>query len=133
MAFYIVMCFFGMSSLCYVVARDVKILFLLEKSEGERGDQLSGLLDLFDGGVLIIDEKSHEVVYQNNQLTVRQFDLFDQVVSTEAVFRILPRFNVMEQKKDAVRLYENPQNEYQSEIPEEASYVSLTDVLKNCF
>lgn len=77
MAFYIVMCFFGMSSLCYVVARDVKILFLLEKSEGERGDQLSGLLDLFDGGVLIIDEKSHEVVYQNNQLTVRQFDLFD--------------------------------------------------------
>ena len=122
-----------MSSLCYVVARDVKILFLLEKSEGERGDQLSGLLDLFDGGVLIIDEKSHEVVYQNNQLTVRQFDLFDQVVSTEAVFRILPRFNVMEQKKDAVRLYENPQNEYQSEIPEEASYVSLTDVLKNCF
>ena len=65
-AIYIFLTFGCMFVLNYLVARDLKILFLLEKETVIYNNELESTLNLFDGAVLIIDNGSHEILFKNN-------------------------------------------------------------------
>ena len=92
----------------YGVARDVKILFMLEKESLIAKDELQSTLNLFDGGVLIIYNETHEILFKNNQVVDLVFvKAGGTYVIADAVYRIR-KIVAIGAVKDAVRLYENP-------------------------
>lgn len=105
---YICLTFVCMFILNYGVARDVKILFMLEKESLIAKDELQSTLNLFDGGVLIIDNETHEILFKNNQVVDLVFvKAGGTYVIADAVYRIR-KIVAIGAVKDAVRLYENP-------------------------
>jgi hypothetical protein len=61
---------------------------------------------LFDGGIIIINDKSSEVLFQNEKIKQHDFDLFNGTVTSQAVFKLMIKKDD-KAKKDEVRLYEN--------------------------
>ena len=59
----------------YMIAKDYKVLFLLEKQGLEINDSIMNVINLFDGAVIIVNDKSHEILFQNDQLGVNSYIL----------------------------------------------------------
>ena len=130
-AFYIFLTFVCMFILNYLVARDVKILFMLEKESLIQKDELQSTLNLFDGGVLIIDNESHEILFKNNQVVDLVFvKAGGTYVIADAVYKIR-KIVAIGAVKDAVRLYENPQ-QAKIEIEQISAFVTFHVVLDEC-
>ena len=66
---------FCMFILNYMIAKDYKVLFLLEKQGLEINDSIMNVINLFDGAVIIVNDKSHEILFQNDQLEVNSYIL----------------------------------------------------------
>ena len=52
--------------LIYIVARDDLTIFLLEKDLTNENDELINTINLFEGGVLIINDQTHEILFKND-------------------------------------------------------------------
>ena len=59
----------------YMIAKNYKVLFLLEKQGLEINDSIMNVINLFDGAVIIVNDKSHEILFQNDQLGVNSYIL----------------------------------------------------------
>jgi hypothetical protein len=50
----------------YLIAKDYKVIFLLEKQGLEINDATMNIINLFDGAVIIVNDKSHQILFQND-------------------------------------------------------------------
>jgi hypothetical protein len=72
---WILLTFVCMFILNYMIARDYKVLFLLEKQGLENNDSIMNIINLFNGAVIIVNDKSHQILFQNDQLEINNYIL----------------------------------------------------------
>lgn len=59
----------------YLIARDYKVIFLLEKQGLDINEATLNIINLFDGAVIIVNDKSHQILFQNDQLEINNYIL----------------------------------------------------------
>lgn len=86
----------------YLLAKEYKNIFMLQGDE--RSLEIPDIINFFDGGILIINQNSHEVLFHSEQIKQPIFNIiFNGTITSEAVFKFLIGKN---KNKDRVNLYE---------------------------
>jgi hypothetical protein len=115
----------------YIIAREYKILFLIEKQGLETKDSIFNIVNLFDGAVFIFNEKSHDMLFKTEKLAMNGYILEnDGNITNKAIFLILGSQADILARKDAVRLFEHAVNDYVDRAELTDIFVNFTEVLK---
>ena len=72
---FILLTFVCMFILNYLIAKDYKVLFLLEKQGLDINESTLNIVNLFDGAVIIVNDKSHQILFQNDQQEINNYIL----------------------------------------------------------
>ena len=87
---YILLTVICMFILNYIIAKEYKVLFLLEKQGLETKDSILNIVNLFDGAVFILNEKSHDMLFKTEKLGMNGYILEkDGNITDKAIFLIL--------------------------------------------
>ncbi len=69
---------------------NTEVLFLLEKQGLETKDSILNIVNLFDGAVFILNEKSHDMLFKTEKLGMNGYILEkDGNITDKAIFLIL--------------------------------------------
>jgi len=73
-----------------MIAKEYKVLFLLEKQGLESKESIFNIVSLFDGAVFILNEKSHDMLFTTEKLGMNGYILEkDGNITDKAIFIIL--------------------------------------------
>jgi len=119
MALPIIICVVGVSMFNYMISREHRALFLLEKFSLKTQQEQMEIINLLPGGVMIVDPRNNDILFQNE--SIEDFGIsMDRTKVVTQKFKQVATSVLSRTKADAVRLYENPdENPDQENEPEQ--------------
>ena len=84
---------------------------MLERYSAKQQSEQLEIINMFHGAVFIFDQDDNKILFQNEMMhEMNLLEVKDRFVQKNRSYKVMPNFALNNRKKDAVRLYENPES-----------------------
>jgi hypothetical protein len=100
---------FGLTIYNYLIMYEQRSLFCLERDSKKQQEEQTEIINLLPGSVFILNMTYSRILFKNSEFSnVEWISESGHCINETYKFKIVPQITVLGNKKDAVRLYEEP-------------------------